>query len=252
MGFEGKTFLIAGVGTGLGTAVACVLAAEGANVVAVARSNKALDPVVAAAKTRHWSLTGRTGDVFVQSDIDAIVARTVKEHGSIDGVSVHVGHWIMGEGLLHKMTDEQWSAGIRDNLEPIYRLGRAVLPHLIERGRGSLVAVAAAPAIRWAGVPSYHAAKGGLVDLIPRLARDYRAFGVRVNAVLPGSMRGAVTDYDPPAAGGAIPLADETATSPWEVARAIRYFLSDESRWVTGSTLIVDGGLSTGTAERPA
>jgi NAD(P)-dependent dehydrogenase (short-subunit alcohol dehydrogenase family) len=69
--------------------------------------------------------------------------------------------------------------------------------------------------------------------------------------VLPGSMGHDISDLDPPAADGAIPLTDETPSSPWEVARAVRYFLSDESRWVTGSSLVVDGGMSTGGKEKP-
>jgi NAD(P)-dependent dehydrogenase (short-subunit alcohol dehydrogenase family) len=251
MGASGKTYIIAGVGSGLGTALACLLASEGANVVGVARSSKALDPLAAAARTRGWAFTGVAGDVFRQKDVDAIVAEVVKARGAIDGVSVNVGHWIMGENLLHKMTDEEWSSGIHDNLDPMFRFGRAVLPHMIEKGRGSLVVVSAARAIRWAGNPSYNAAKGGILDLIPRLARDYRPYGIRVNAVLPGSMGSGIENYDPPNFDGPIPLTNEAATSAWEVARAIQYLLTDESRWVSGTTLDVDGGQTTGGQESP-
>ena len=252
MGFAGKTYIIAGVGSGLGTAIACLLAAEGANVVGVARTSNVLDPLVTAGKARNWKLTGVAGDVYRQSDVDRIVSEVVSDHRTIDGVSVNVGHWIVGENLLHKMSEEQWSAGIRDNLDPIYRIGRAVLPVMVKQGFGSLVAVSAARPIRWAGNPSYHAAKGGLIDLIPRLARDYRPYGIRINAVLPGTMGHEITEYDPPDPNAPIPLADErTGTSAWEAARGLRYFLSDESRWVTGTTLVVDGGLTTGGKEHP-
>jgi NAD(P)-dependent dehydrogenase (short-subunit alcohol dehydrogenase family) len=250
MGFSGRTILVAGVGTGLGTAVASLLASEGANVIGAARTRKALDRLDAHAKARNWHFTSYVADVFRQQDVDEMVERVVQQHGSLDAVSVNVGHWIPGERLLHKMSEDEWSAGLRDNLDPIYRIGHAVLPHLLKNGRGSIVAIAAAPEIRYAGNASYNAAKGGLVDLIPRLARDYRPYGVRVNAVLPGSMSSEIPELDPPAAEGPIPLTDETTTSAWEVARAVRYFLSDESRWVTGTALIVDGGLSTGGKER--
>jgi NAD(P)-dependent dehydrogenase (short-subunit alcohol dehydrogenase family) len=249
MGVAQKIILVAGVGGGLGTAVVNVLAAEGATVIGVARSSKALDRIQAHAETRGWKFSQRTADLLDQAEVDAMVRSVLDEFGHLDGVSINVGHWLGGETLLHRMSDEEWSGAIRDNLEPIYRVARATLPHLIARGRGSVVLVSAAPGVRWAGSASYCAAKGGLADLVPKLARDYRVHGVRINAVLPGSMSSQLEELDPPVSDVPLPLTDETATSPWEVARAIRYLLSDESRWVTGSLLLVDGGLTTGGRE---
>jgi NAD(P)-dependent dehydrogenase (short-subunit alcohol dehydrogenase family) len=251
--FEGKVVLVAGVGGGLGAALVSLLASEGATVVAVARRASSLDPITVHARTRGWKVVPRTADVTDAAQVDRLVAATVGELGGIDAMSVDVGHWIPDGGLLHELTQEAWTAGVRDNLEATYQMGRAVLPHMIERHRGSIVLVSAALAIRWAASASYCAAKGGLVDLVPKLARDYRALGVRFNAVLPGAMTRSLGGLDPPVAGGAVPLTDQTTTSPWEVARAIRYLLSDESRWVTGATITVDGGASTAGAEpRPA
>lgn len=249
MGVANKVILVAGVGGGLGTAVVNLLASEGATVVGVARSSKALDPIQTHARTRGWSVSTRIADLLDQGDVDRTVRSVLEEFGRIDAVSVNVGHWVGGETLLHRMSDEEWSTAIRDNLDPVFRLARATLPHLIERGHGSVVLVSASRAVRWDGSAAYCAAKGGLADLVPKLARDYRSTGVRINAVLPGSMPGHLDQLDPPPADQPIPLTDRTATSPWEVARAVRYLLSDESRWVTGSLLLVDGGISTGGAE---
>lgn len=249
MSFASKTILVAGVGGGLGAAVVSLLASEGAHVIAVARTRKALDPIAAHARKRNWNVDVETADLHEPRTVDELVGRVGKA-GGLDGVSINIGHWLGGENLLHKMSEKEWTDAIRDNLDPIYLLGRATLPLLIARGHGALVAVGAAPAIRTAGSASYQAAKGGLADLVPRLARDYRLYGVRVNAVLPGSMsHEASEELDPPAADGPIALTDATATSPWEVGRAVRFLLSDESRWVTGALLVVDGGLSTGGAE---
>jgi meso-butanediol dehydrogenase / (S,S)-butanediol dehydrogenase / diacetyl reductase len=245
-----KVYLVAGVGPGLGTALVSRLASEGASVTAVARSSKALEPLTRHARSRGWAVSGRTADLLEQGDVDRTVRDALSEFGTLDGLSINLGHWLGGETLLHRMSDAEWAGGIRENLDSVFRIARATLPHLIERGSGSVVLVSAAPAIRWAGSASYDAAKGGLADLVTKLARDYRPTGVRVNAVLPGSMSHELASLDPPPMDRPVPLTNERReTSPWEVASAIRFLLSDESRWVTGTLLVVDGGLSTGGLE---
>jgi NAD(P)-dependent dehydrogenase (short-subunit alcohol dehydrogenase family) len=244
-----RVVLVAGVGSGLGSAVVSLLASEGAAVVAVARTPAALEPLAAHARRRGWTVTSRTANVAEPAPAEQLVREVVREFGRIDALSVNVGHWFAAETPLHRLTPEQWAAGIRDNLDPTYQLGRAAIPHMLERRRGSVVLVSAALPVRWAGSAAYCAAKAGVADLVPKLARDYRATGLRFNGVLPGSMGHELPSLDPPAADVPLPLTDETATSPWEVARAIRYLLSDESRWLTGALLTVDGGMSTGGAE---
>ncbi len=249
MSLRGKVVLVVGVGGGLGAALVSLLAADGAKVVAVARSGKTLDPLRDHARARGWTVVPRTADVLRQPEVDDLVAGVLREFGVLDAVSINVGHWHGGESRLDKMSDEEWDAAIRGNLEPEFRVARATLPHLIERRQGSVVFVSAAREIRRAGSAAYNVAKGGLVDLVPRLARDYRPFGIRVNAVLPGSMHNHAVALDPPDAAEPIPLTEAPPGSPWAAARAIRYFLSDESSWVTGALLTVDGGLSTGGPE---
>jgi NAD(P)-dependent dehydrogenase (short-subunit alcohol dehydrogenase family) len=246
---EKKVVLVAGVGPGLGSATVSLLASEGATVVAVARQRTSLDPLVAHAGTRGWKVVPRVADVADPGQVERLVGGVISEMGGVDALSVHVGRWLPGETLLHRMSPEEWSVAVRLNLDATYLLGRAVLPHMVERQRGSVVLVSAALAVRWAGSASYCAAKGGLVDLVPKLARDYRPFGIRFNAVLPGSMSSELGSLDPPGTASPVALTDQTATSPWEVARAIRYYVSDESRWVTGALLTVDGGASTGGVE---
>jgi len=251
MRHKDRVFFVAGVGPGLGSALVSLLASEGAGVMALARSAKALGPIRAHAERRGWNVDVRTADVLNQAEVDRAVAQGLEHFGRLDGVSINVGRWHGAEHLLHQMSDEEWSDGIRGNLEPTFRVARATVPHLIAQGGGSVVIVSAAAAIRAAGNVPYHLAKGALVDVVPRLARDYRPWKVRVNAVLPGSMRQALDGLDPPAPEHRVPLAEDLPTSPWEVARAVQYLLSDESRWVTGALLTVDGGLSAGGAESP-
>ncbi|MGI0071866.1 MAG: SDR family NAD(P)-dependent oxidoreductase [Thermoplasmata archaeon] len=243
-----KVYLVAGVGGGLGTALVCLLASEGATVAGVARGSEALERVAAHARERGWHVATRVANLMDGAAVARMVAGVREEFGRLDGVSVNVGHWIGGEALLHRMSDAEWTDAMRDNLDPVFRVVRAALPVLIGDGGGSLVLVSAAPAVRAAASASYAAAKVAVAALVPKLAHDYRPLGVRVNAVLPGSMANQLDGLDPPAPDHRIPLTDTTATGPWEVARAIRYLLSEESRWMTGALLLVDGGASTGAA----
>jgi NAD(P)-dependent dehydrogenase (short-subunit alcohol dehydrogenase family) len=249
MTLAGKVVLVAGVGSGLGSAVVALAAADGADVVAVARTSRALDPLVAHAAARGWKVAPRVADVTDGPSAARLVEEVHRDRGRIDGLSIDVGHWIHDGSPLDRLSEEGWSAGLRDNLEAIYRLGHAVMPRFVARRSGSLVLVSAAPAVRAAGAASYAASKAGVAELAVHLAREYRPSGVRVNAVLPGSMGSQLASLDPPAAAGPIPLRDQVGSSAWEVARAIRYLLSDESRWVTGALLTVDGGASTGGGE---
>ena len=177
------------------------------------------------------------------------MAGVVGEFGRIDGVSLTTGRWVPGDTLLHRTTDAEWSMGISDNLDAIFQVGRAVLPGMVERRSGALVIVSAAERVRHSGNVAYCVAKGGLVDLTHKLAHDYRPFGIRVNAVLPGNMEHTVDPASPPRVDGPFSLRDESGAGAWEVARTIAFLLSDMSRWTTGAVLTVDGGLSTGGQE---
>jgi NAD(P)-dependent dehydrogenase (short-subunit alcohol dehydrogenase family) len=252
VGANGKVILVAGVGAGLGTAVVSLLATTGATVIGLARSRSSLEPLQKHAESRGWKVRAATADLRVQSEVNAAVDRVVGEFGRLDGVSINAGHWITGDTLLHRTTEEEWSSGLHDNLDAVHRIGRAALPAMIKQGHGSVVLVSAAERIRRVANPSYCAAKGGLVDLTLKLAEDYRPFGIRFNAVLPGNMESQLGGFDPPEIDAPIPLRNNAGADAWQVARAIRYLLLDEGEWVTGALLTVDGGRSTGGTEPPA
>lgn len=248
---KGRVILVAGVGSGLGTAVVTLLAEAGASVIGLARGRTSLDSLQKQAEGRGWSFRGVAADLRVQAEVDHAVNDVIGEFGRLDGVSVNVGHWIPGDTLLHKSTEEEWSTGLHDNLDAIHRVGRAALPPMIKQGHGSVVLVSATERVRRLAAPSYCAAKAGILDLTQKLAADYRPFGIRFNAVLPGNMESELTTRDPPAAGTRVPLRTNAGVDAWQVARAIRYLLLDESEWVTGALLTVDGGQSAGGSEPP-
>jgi NAD(P)-dependent dehydrogenase (short-subunit alcohol dehydrogenase family) len=246
---KGKVVLVAGVGAGLGTAVVSLLAETGATVVGLARGRSSLESIGKHAAVRGWQFRGETADMRVQAEVDAVVARVIREFGHLDGLSINVGHWMTGSTLLHETTEEEWSNGLHDNLDAIHRLGRAALPAMVKQGYGSVVLVSATEKVRHVGNPSYCVAKGGILDLTAKLAADYRPFGIRFNAVLPGNMEPHLEGFDPPPTGMPVPLLTDAGVDAWQVARAIRYLLLEEGEWVTGALLTVDGGQSTGGAE---
>jgi 3-oxoacyl-[acyl-carrier protein] reductase len=247
---EGRVVLVAGVGAGLGTATALTLLADGATVVGVARRITNLTPLEAHAASRHWRFVPRPADLRSQPGVDDVIRSVVQEFGRIDAVVLTAGRWIQGATKLHELSETEWVEAFRDNLEPVYRVLRAAVPAMIEKGGGSILLVSAGPGVRSAGSASYAAAKAAILELTTKLAADYRRHGIRVNAVLPGNM-GSDVGFDPPDRRERVRLRDSIGTSPWEVAQAIRFLVSPESGWVTGAMLSIDGGVSTGGDPEP-
>ena len=245
MSWKEKVIIVAGVGSGLGSAVVSLLGGTGATVVGVARGSGALDSLTKVARARGWKFEGVQADLRRQADVDAAITVTAKRFGRLDGVSLNAGHWVQGDPLIHRTTDAEWSDGLVDNLDPVFRVCRAAVPPMLDRGGGSIVIVSASDRMRLGGNASYSVSKGGVIDLARKLAMDYRSFGIRFNAVLAGTMEHELDPARPPDESEHLPLRDQSGGGAWEVGRAIRYLLSDESRWVTGTTLTVDGGYST-------
>ncbi len=247
-----KVAVIAGVGGGLGSAIARELLGKGFDTVGIARSSAALDRLRAVATRHGWTFDGVVADLGRPDAAARAVATIERDHGGIDSVVVPAGHWVEGETLLHRLTDEAWTVGLADNLNPTFFVLRAALPGMIARRSGAVVLVAASERVRHAGTASYCVAKGGLVDLGAKLARDYRADGIRVNVLLPGTMEHELDPDRPPSVADPLPLRDASGQGAWEVARAAAFLLSDEARWITGGALTVDGGHATHGREPPA
>jgi len=250
MSAGGSVVVVAGVGSGLGSAVVGALASEGNTVVGWARGAGSLEALRAHAQARGWRFHPRQVDLREQGQVDAAVQAAVSELGRIDGFALTAGHWLGGATRLHELDEREWSEALADNLEPAFRSLRRVLPVMMAQHHGSVVLVSAAEGVRRAGSASYAAAKAGLIELTYQLAGECRPHGIRVNAVLPGNM-GRWVALDPPDLRGPVPLRTESASAPWEVARCVRFLLSDESRWITGAAVPVDGGLSTRGAQPP-
>jgi meso-butanediol dehydrogenase / (S,S)-butanediol dehydrogenase / diacetyl reductase len=242
MRLEGRVALVTGGGTGIGAATARRFAAEGASVVITGRRREPLE--AAAAKT---GATVIVGDVSDESHATEAVAAAVESYGGLDVVVNNAG-----------IGGPDWRQVLDVNLTGAHLMCQAALPRLVER-RGSIVNVSSVSAfVSHAGGAAYTASKAGLVMLTKSLALDYGPRGVRVNAVCPGWVRTEMGDESMDHIGRKrsitrdeayeltaryVPLRREG--TPDEIAAVCLFLASDEASYVTGATLVVDGGATT-------
>jgi NAD(P)-dependent dehydrogenase (short-subunit alcohol dehydrogenase family) len=250
-----RVALVTGAGSGIGRASARLFAAEGARVVAFDRAD-AVHETVAAIRAAGGQAEGLTGDAGLEDDVAGAVARAVAEYGGLDvcyanaGVSGVVGAF--GDIPLFDMTADHWTDLLRINLIgpflAIKHASRAMLP----RGKGSIVCTASVAGVRaGAGPIPYSASKAGVINLVQTCAQQLAGTGVRVNAICPGLIETGMTKviYDrardrgrEDRIGQLNPL--RRGGEPEEIAAAALFLASDESSYVDGHALVVDGGLS--------
>jgi NAD(P)-dependent dehydrogenase (short-subunit alcohol dehydrogenase family) len=247
---EGKVALVTGAGSGIGRATALRFAAEGARVaVADLRGDTAVETAATIGETSLKLELDVTSADSIASGVEAVVER----FGGLDVVVNNAGVTIVG--AAHELTDEQWDAELDTNLKSVYLVSKAAWPHLVERGGGSILSTASIAGL-WA-IPAdaaYCASKAGVIMLTKCLALDGAKAGIRANCVCPGftetpMIQGYFADQpDPDAARrfaeGIHPLG--RLGVPRDIADAFVYLASDEAAWVTGASLVVDGGLTSG------
>ena len=245
--FEGRTTIVTGAGSGLGRATAYRLAEEGA---AVACLDVAVEPAEAtAAGIRAVAGVGRAYRVDV-SDPASVRAAVTQAAADLGRPSVLVNCAGIGKfAHAHEMPFEDWSRIIAVNLTGSFLMAQAVLPYLLDGG-GTIVNIASNAGLM--GQPysaAYCASKGGVIQLTRALADEYLTRGIRVNAVAPGGIATPLQHAfklpegaDPKAIRKLItPLGN---AQPEEIATLVAYVASDEARYMTGSIISIDGGLT--------
>jgi len=263
---KGKVALVIGGGSigegwGNGKAAAFVYAREGARVVVVDLRLEAAQETVALIHQAGGEATALSGDMTKEDDVASVVAQTVALYGRIDVLHNNVGGSGTGKHLGN-MTLEDWNITMARNVTSAMLTCRAVAPIMAQQGGGSIINVSSISSIRYLNLPTavYSAAKGALNELTRNIAVHHAPQQIRANCVLPGyidtpfinrkvggrpnyELKGFTSAQDYAAARNAIIPMRRMGTG-FDVAYAALYFASDDSAYVTGQMLVVDGGVT--------
>ena len=233
---EGKNALVTGASRGIGRAIAVELAQAGATVVIGYRTGK----------DEAEALAAEIGGRAVQADVaDADDARRlVEEAGDIDVLVNNAG--LTRDGLLARMSDDDWRTVMETNLSSVFYTCRAVTRPMMKKRAGAIVNVSSIVGVHgnW-GQTNYAASKAGIIGFTKSLARELGSRNIRANVVAPGYVTTQLTDVLPEDVMAAMiqntPLG--RAGQPTDVAGAVRFLCSDEASFITGEVLLVDGGM---------
>ncbi len=238
MRLRDKVALIVGAGGPMGTAVATLFAQEGAKVVLAARREETLQALADRITRLGGDVTFVTGDALTQDGAQRMVTHTLEHFGRLDILYHNVGDYAFGDLPITETEESQWRYLVDVNLNSAFWPCRFAIPAMQRSGGGVIVLVSAAPRVRLRAHPGYAAAKAGLIGLTLNLARSLKQFNIRVHCLCPSGI-GQLKSPD------RIELPTPSllrSGEPEDVAYAALFLCSDESAWLTGVVLSIDGG----------
>ncbi|TBL75114.1 SDR family NAD(P)-dependent oxidoreductase [Paenibacillus thalictri] len=254
MRLQGKVILITGAGSGIGKSSALLFASEGAVVIVndlqEDKGNETVEEIRAAGGEASFI----QADVTNPDSVKAMVDTAIAQYGRIDVLFNNAG--ISGVGAIHEVEPEAWDRVIAVNIRGVFLPSKYVLPHMMERQSGAIINMSSCIAeIGLGRRASYSATKGAVLALTKSMQVDYAPYGIRVNALLPGTILTPFvenylrTSYDDPEE--AIQSLKKRQLSgdlgrPEDVAKAALFLASDESKFMMGSPLYIDGGVTFG------
>jgi NAD(P)-dependent dehydrogenase (short-subunit alcohol dehydrogenase family) len=249
MKLEGKVALITGGNSGIGSATAALLAKEGAAVVLTGRNKERGEQVAQAINDAGGKAMFVRSDVRIAEDCRQAVEQTLEQFGRIDVLFNNAG--VFHPKTVPECTEQEWDETIDSSLKGAFLMSKYALPSMIERGSGSIIHTSSGWGILGGNkAASYCAAKGGLIIMAKAMAIDHGPDGIRVNCVCPGDTDTPMEHEDAENRGMTWEeVLAEASERPLgrmgtadEIARAVLFLASDDSSFVTGESLVVDGG----------
>lgn len=254
MRLAGKAGIVTGSASGIGRASAVLFAREGAGVVVADWNREGGEEVCKRIQASGGRARFVACDVSNEKDVRAMVAACLESFGRLDFLYNNAAIDGLHQGVENYVTDqslENWNKMLSINLGGVFLGCKYAIPEMISRGGGSILSTASTAAIRGSTFPvqTYTAAKGGVVALTRALAVAYGPEKVRVNSILPGAIRTAMSEEyaDPQIRAHFEQLTPlRCVGDPEDIAYCALYLASDESKFVTGQTFVVDGGMAIG------
>ncbi|WMJ73414.1 3-oxoacyl-[acyl-carrier-protein] reductase [Cytophagaceae bacterium ABcell3] len=244
---KGKNVLVTGASKGIGRAMALKFAQEGANVaftyLSSVEKGEALEKELQASGIKA---KGFRSDASDYAAAEKLIGDVVSEFGSLDVLVNNAG--VTKDGLLMRMSEEQWDAVININLKSVFNLTKCATRQLMKQKYGSIINITSVVGVAGnAGQANYAASKAGIIGFTKSVAQELGSRNIRCNAIAPGFIETEMTaELDPKVVKGwtdAIPL--KRGGAPEDVANCAVFLASDMSAYVTGQVLLVDGGMHT-------
>jgi NAD(P)-dependent dehydrogenase (short-subunit alcohol dehydrogenase family) len=247
---KGKVAIVTGAGGGVGKAISKRLASEGCKVILLGRNRAKLQKTASEIGNKRNTLVV-TADITKEAEVLSAIDQTINSFDRID-ILVNNAGTINDPVPFHEMTDDQWNDLIDTNLVGMFRMTKAAIPLMMKNGSGcSIVNISSVLGIR--SIPRvplsvYAVTKAGVIMFTRSIAVEYGQYNIRCNCVAPSTIRSSIIEPY---------LQDEQAKKvleatfplrvigePEDISGAVAYLCSDDARWVTGTIMTIDGGLS--------
>jgi len=240
-----KVAIVTGGTKGIGKAISFLLTEQGASVVAnFSKDVDAAENLMTEAKSKRLNLGLYKADVTQFDQAKEMVEETFGQYGRIDILVNNVG--LVRDNFLMLMSDEDWDSLLRTNLTSLFYCCRAVIRKMIPQRSGKIINISSISGILGTvGQTNYAATKGGMISFTKSLARELGPFNIHVNAVAPGLIESEVVSKMPKEKVDAIIKSSSLGRigKPEDVAHAVLFLASEHSNYITGQTIVVDGGI---------
>lgn len=247
---QGKRAIITGAGKGIGRAISLALAGNGADVCVASRTSKDIESLLAEIRAKYKvRAVGVVADISKKNDVSTIVEKAVRELGGVDALVCAAGYPMVPtiwESKLHELSEDDFLKVFETDVLGSFKIIKEVLPLMSRQKNGVIVAFSSTPAIAgYSKGGPYTVAKAANLGLIKEIASEYGEKNIRAYAVAPGNIRTERT-FDQLSESEKATLAKESPMKRWgkpsEVAEVVSMLVSDKFSFVTGQTIVIDGG----------